>query len=204
MESFVFASPLLSRPLTVRQVSSGIIGFKLYPGALLLVNHFERNRMSPSTRVIELGAGICGLPSLALSGAGCEVLATDIPDIVHGLSNNLTSNASLSRCMPLTWGDAAELRAVRDTLKARATTPHAPPCSMHELPVPGALDTGDSFVGLLDVIVAADVVYHEPLIEPLLQTLVALTDPPVRSADPTERQCTCAPPRIVMSYVQVR
>jgi hypothetical protein len=198
MESFYFASPLLATgPLLVRQESAGVIGFKLYPGALLLVGYFERNPLPPRTRVVELGAGMCGLPSLVLSGAGCSVIATDVPDIVRGLAINLAANASLARCMPLTWCDAAELRLLHSSVMSSDYS--VPPGG----PWPeGHLAHATSLTGLVDYIVAADVVYHEPLIEPLLQTLVALTELEVGHTH-HEPESQHSPPVIIMSYVQV-
>lgn len=98
-----------------------------------------------------------------------------MPAVVPLLSENVTVNAPV-RCsprsglggaaqsgsccaMPLTWGDKGHVASIRDALAERFGTPRP------------------------DVIVAADVVYHEHLIEPLLDALVQLTD-----ATPSEQQ----------------
>ena len=167
MESFTFSSPLLPTPLTITQQPTGVIGCKLYPGALLMIRALEGGCAPfPTPRagdvVIELGAGVCGLPSLVLGGVGVTVLATDLPALLPPLSVNIASNG-LSHAVtptPLPWGDAAAAAAVRDaadTLLAAASLHH-----------PGAKLW----------VVAADVVYHEELISPLLATLVALTSRP--------------------------
>lgn len=208
MESFSFVSPLIGRPLLIQQEVTGVIGCKVYPGALLLVGHFEKHPPAPTTRFLELGSGVCGLPSLVLAGAGCSVVATDVPAITGGLASNLVLNESSATCHALTWGDAAEACALRAALVScgGALRGHRPPCPLPtEAPRPGS--GGGSVAGLIDVIIAADVVYHEPLIEPLLQALVTLTDPPPREATDASAAslatlCQCPPPSIVMTYVQ--
>lgn len=213
MERFTFRSSLVEQPLLIQQEVAGIIGCKVYPGALVLVGHFEAHPPPPSTRVLELGSGVCGLPSLVLAGAGCAVVATDVPSLVSGgLARNLELNASSATCLPLTWGDDGEAAALRASLIARGSfRGHSPPCCLPSSALP--CSSGMSVVGLVDVIVAADVVYHEPLIEPLLKALVALTEPPqvapesegdgAGGAASASSRCSCTPPRIVMSYVQV-
>lgn len=210
MDEFSFHSSLIERPLTIVQEVKGIIGCKVYPGALLLVKHFERRIPPPLTRFLELGSGVCGLPSLVLSGAGFPVVATDVPVITEGLARNLVLNSSSALCLPLTWGNGADECALRAALLARGQQ-RSSSCPLH-----AGAGTCGSVVGLVDVIIAADCVYHEPLIEPLLASLVALTDPPLSSAHdrpaacesaacPSEAlQCTCVAPIVVMSYVQVR
>jgi hypothetical protein len=121
----------------------------------------DGERRGPTT-VLELGAGVCGLPSILLARKGCQCVATDLGDILPLLRDNLHRNAGDSAtAAELPWGDAAAASAVARSF-------------------PGAAP---------DWIVAADVVYHEHLIEPLLQTLVELTRGP-------------KPPKVLMSYVQ--
>lgn len=114
--------------------------------------------------VLEVGAGVCGLPGLLLAKLGARVALTDLPSIMPMLSENVAANTSSGGnghdaagspdcvALALSWGgsDVEELRSgLSDAFGCR---------------VP-------------DVIVAADCVYHEHLVDPLLETLIALTEP---------------------------
>ena len=171
MESFSFTSPLCSTTLEISQAAAREIGFKVYPGSLVLIKHFEqlqRSQPPRGARVLEIGAGVCALPSIVLSHGGCLCTATDVPVMLELLRQNCALNCGEGACAvaPLTWG-----------------TPLDP------------LLWGEHPGDCPDFIIGADVVYHEPLIAPLLETLVALTEPrPLRAG--------YTPPRIILSYVQ--
>jgi hypothetical protein len=131
MASFSFTSPLLppGATLPVQQDVRREIGFKLYPGALVLAKFLEASAASgdstlppPGSAALELGAGVCGLPSVLLAAAGCSALATDVPAVVPLLRENLAAGAAALRgssdphrlrADALTWGtgDAAARRA---------------------------------------------------------------------------------------------
>jgi hypothetical protein len=165
----------------IAQRAAGAIGAKLYPGALLLCAYLRAAPLPAGSAVVELGAGVCGLPSLWLSRSGARVIATDAPAMLPLLVANVAragggalgapaaSAASPLRAAPFEWGvdDAAAAAALRAGLGGR-----------------------------VDYVVAADVVYHDPLIAPLLGALRALTDAPPGAG--TE----WAPPVILLSYVQ--
>lgn len=171
----------------IRQHASGSIGAKLYPGALALCAHFARAPLPAHAAVIEVGAGVCALPSISLAVAGARVIATDAGDMCALLGANVARAADAVSAsgrggalsaLPLFWGSADDAAAVRVAARERAGwgRSHVP-----------------SFV------IGADVVYHEPLIEPLLAALRALTDPPT-TAD--ESSGDWAAPTVILSYVQ--
>ena len=198
MDEFTFCSPLLPRPLTVRQQAAGAIGFKVYPGALLLARFLEEHaaaaaapaaRAAPGAHaaaralgadavVVELGAGVCGLPALVLGGAAAAraeggrracVVATDVPDMLPLLAQNVAAAGVGVDVAPLTWGSTQDVPALAAHLRGRVPS----------------------------LIVGADIVYHEPLIDPLLDALRRLTEPGAWG----EPAGACAPP-VLISYVQ--
>ena len=165
----------------VEQRATGSIGAKLYPGALLLCAHLRAQPLPAGACVVELGAGACALPSLWLSRSGARaVVATDAPAMLPLLAANVAragggalaaapgAPAALSFA-PFEWGagDAAAVAALRAGLGGR-----------------------------VDYVVAADVVYHDPLIAPLLGALRALTDAPPGAG------AGWAPPVVLLAYVQ--
>ncbi|RYG42355.1 hypothetical protein EON68_01925, partial [archaeon] len=186
MQSFHFLSPLLHDALLCRQQVTASIGWKLYPGSLLMCQAIEqaaagagegggahRNAgtdilaaaIQACTRgeghVLEVGAGVTGLPSLLLSAAGVPCVVTDVAPILPLLEENLrAAGATGSRCRAaaLTWGTDAE---------ADACAPRT------------------------QLIIGADVVYHTHLIEPLLSALLRLTEKAENRNTP-----------ILLSYVQ--
>lgn len=194
MQAFTFASPLLSRDLHVQQKAAGVIGFKVYPGALVLAQYLERAAAGTSSTqetpglaaanaalngnvVIELGSGVCGLPSLVLGGyssapAERRVIATDVPVMLPLLHENVVAagSASVVDVAPLTWGAANDVPALVTKLRSEGRGP------------PSA-------------IVGADIVYHDPLIDPLLDALRRLTDPGTWGD-------SSPPPPVLMAYVQ--
>lgn len=197
MESFLF-QPTLGLSLQICQSSTGAIGSKIYPGALKLCSYLpnangnEEGKATPKELdeeaekdsiltkvlaelihkdclVLELGAGVCALPTLQLALAKRQVIATDLPEMLPLLGSNLESNfpslPRLASTFPLAWGVESDVAALRSSLTR-----------------------------FPDVILGADVVYHDHLIEPLLNTLKWLTN----RDDTTGRD----PPVIVISYVQ--
>ena len=183
MDSFTFSCASLPAPLTIEQEAQREIGFKVYPGSLVLLQHFERHPPPPGSVVLELGAGVCALPSIVLSHGGCHAIATDVPVMLDLLATNCERNAAVRQP-----DDVAATQQLDGTTAAAA----AGSCSVAPLTW-GDADTGGPPPGVphrVDLIIGADVVYHEPLIAPLLATCVRLTDGP------------SPPPRIVLSYVQ--
>jgi hypothetical protein len=91
MEKFRYMHAASGLQLHLRQQVQREIGFKIYPGALVLAAYLREQPLPVGTLVLELGAGVIGLPSLVLAHAGCTVVAT--------VSNILTNSAVL-HCKP--------------------------------------------------------------------------------------------------------
>ncbi|PHT33774.1 hypothetical protein CQW23_25574 [Capsicum baccatum] len=140
------------------------LGTTVWDASMVLVKFLERNcrkgRFSPSKlrgkRVVELGAG-CGVAGFGMALLGCDVVSTDQTEVLPLLMRNVERNTS--RIMqtisdPDSFGSiqAAELDWGNEThIKA----------------------VGPPF----DFIIGTDVVYAEHLLEPLLQTIIALSGP---------------------------
>ena len=174
MNAFTFQGPP-GHVFSIAQDATGAIGSKLYPGALLLCQYLAHAPLPRGATVLELGAGACGLPSFWLSRSGCRVLATDAPAVLPLLEANIAANRASEdperplRCAPLQWGSGSAAAAL-----------------------PALLAPGEP----LQYIVAADVVYHDEFIAPLLAALLELTSAPAHAPEPW------APPLILLSYVQ--
>lgn len=190
MESFTYISASGSE-LLFEQSSTGSIGAKVYPGSLLMGALIER-RLTPLHAVaVELGCGACPIPTLLAASQGIDAVATDLAAMLVLCRANVTANeggqarpkgstrhtdggapqhvASSARVAALPWGDAVAARSLLESL--------AP-----------------SSIG---VILGADVVYHDHLLQPLLETLAYLTDVPL-----TENGKEYVPPPVVLTYVQ--
>lgn len=218
LQGFAFHSEFLMRPIEIEQEAGRDIGFKLYPGALLLARYIEETSSSSALfktvgAVLELGAGICALPGLMLSSRGARVVATDIPEVVSRLASNMDASVDCAgaghggsiRAAPLYWGRGVpgehSCQAVLSAIAAPAVSDGVAlpttPVSRH-----------------LDLILGADIVYHEHLIEPLLHTLIDLTEPITSSSlaipgagaaagcAPALAAAESKPPVVILSYVQ--
>jgi len=204
MESFLFSPRSSTLTFQINQSSTGAIGSKIYPGALKLCSylptldkegdeatytqdyHVSNDSTSNSSSiltkvlaelihkeclVLELGAGVCALPTLQLVLAGRHVVATDLSDMLPLLKSNLDTNIPSLRSgsvFPLAWGIEADVKSLRSSLATKFP----------------------------NVILGADVIYHDHLIEPFLNTLLWLTEIDSESSS----GCTL-PPVVVISYV---
>jgi len=141
-------------------------GHKLWPAALALLEHLHRGRGEAlrGLRVLELG---CGLPLLAaaLAALGAEVCATDHPEVLPHAEEVLEAEgahagATLRGLSPvarsrlklrgLAWGGADAEEAARN------------------------LTLLCGFAGPVDLLIGADLVYHDFPLEPLRETLVGV------------------------------
>jgi hypothetical protein len=195
MDTFLFSPRSSTKSFQIHQSSTGAIGSKIYPGALKLCSylpstldkegedeatHTNVSNDSILTKVLselihkdclvlELGAGVCALPTLQLVLAGRQVIATDLSDMLPLLRSNLETNFP-SLCsgsvFPLAWGNEADVKSLRSSLS--------------KFP---------------NVILGADVIYHDYLIEPFFNTLLWLTE-----TDDSISECTLAPV-VVLCYV---
>lgn len=233
MESFVYSDPVIFRPLEIIQDSQREIGFKVYPGALQLCHYLRENPLPTNSLVLELGSGVCALPSLHLAHAGCRAVATDMPGLVDMVSDNLSRNvdpavaSGSASVVPLTWGLEGNVDQVFVSLAAMCQQARAGTGDGTAAPAPSATSVAAEgceigsatlqqqrlhlLVRRPDVIIGADIVYHEPLIQPLLQTLLALTNPlpaslelssPSTSAAVDDAYQSRQPPLVILSYVQ--
>lgn len=138
------------------------LGTTVWDASLVFIKFLEKNcrkgRFSPSKlkgkRVIELGAG-CGVAGFGMALLGCDVVTTDQKEVLPLLRRNVERNTSMIlQSNPDSFGSikAAELSwGNEDDIRA----------------------VGPPF----DYIIGTDVVYAEHLLEPLLQTIFALSGP---------------------------
>ncbi|BAT75476.1 uncharacterized protein HKW66_Vig0035430 [Vigna angularis] len=153
--------------LTIRQLPSEGLSFQLWPAATSLVSLLDRYRADPSSsplsaalngrlRILELGSGTGIVGIVAAATLGGHVTLTDLPHVVPNLKFNADANAGVvgPRGGELT---VAPLRW-------------------------GHADDVEAIGRDFDLIVASDVVYHDHLYEPLLETLrlMMLTEGAVR------------------------
>uniref|UniRef100_A0A1D1Y8X0 Methyltransferase-like protein 21D n=1 Tax=Anthurium amnicola TaxID=1678845 RepID=A0A1D1Y8X0_9ARAE len=140
------------------------LGTTVWEASMVFIKFLERNcrkgRFCPSKlkgkRAIELGAG-CGLAGFGMALLGCDVVSTDQVEVLPLLMRNLERN--MSRIM-------------------QADTDSASFGSIHV----AELDWGNqehvkAVSPPFDYIIGTDIVYAEHLLEPLLQTIMALSGP---------------------------
>ncbi|GLU11872.1 hypothetical protein SLE2022_285920 [Rubroshorea leprosula] len=140
------------------------LGTTVWDSSMVFVKYLEKNcrkgRFCPSKlkgkRVIELGAG-CGVAGFGMAFLGCNVVSTDQVEVLPLLMRNVERNVS------------------------RIIQMNHDPDSFGSIQV-AELDWGNEdhirAVGPpFDYIIGTDVVYAEHLLEPLLQTMLALSGP---------------------------
>ncbi|KAK9819756.1 hypothetical protein WJX72_002004 [[Myrmecia] bisecta] len=130
------------------------LSFQVWPSSLTLSKYAELMALQhpqhwQGKRVLELGCG-CGLMGLVFAALGAQVMLTDMPQVLALMDANIARNASI-------------IQAAGGSAQA---------CE---------LTWGQTSVSLLacgwdkpDLVVAADVIYHRELFEPLLSTLKSL------------------------------
>ncbi|XP_019199009.1 PREDICTED: protein N-lysine methyltransferase METTL21A [Ipomoea nil] len=140
------------------------LGTTVWDASMVLVKFLEKNgrkgRFRPSKlkgkRVIELGAG-CGVAGFGMALLGCDVVSTDQTEVLPLLMRNVERNTS--RVMQMN-PDSDSFGSIKVA----------------------ELDWGDedhikAVEPPFDYIIGTDVVYSEHLLEPLLQTILALSGP---------------------------
>ncbi|XP_071711661.1 uncharacterized protein [Rutidosis leptorrhynchoides] len=140
------------------------LGTTVWDASMVLVKYLEKNcrkgRFCPSKlkgkRVIELGAG-CGVAGFGLALLGCDVVSTDQVEVLPLLMRNVERNTS--RIMQMN-PDADSIGSITAAELSWGNIDHI-----------RALDPP------FDFIIGTDVVYAEHLLEPLLQTMLALSGP---------------------------
>ncbi|KAL1361515.1 hypothetical protein HN51_009881 [Arachis hypogaea] len=163
------------------------LGTTVWDSSLVFAKFLERNcrkgRFSPAKlkgkRVIELGAG-CGVSGFGMAMLGCDVIVTDQKEVLPLLQRNIERN--ISRVMqknPESFGSikVAELQW-GDESHIKAVDPP------------------------FDYIIGTDVVYVEHLLEPLLQTILALSGPRTTILLGHEIRSTCVHEKMLEMWKQ--
>lgn len=140
------------------------LGTTVWDASMVLVKYLEKNcrkgRFCPSKlkgkRVIELGAG-CGVAGFGMALLGCDVVSTDEVEVLPLLMRNVDRNTS--RIMQMN-PDSDRIGSITAAELSWGNKDHI-----------RALDPP------FDYIIGTDVVYAEHLLEPLLQTMLALSGP---------------------------
>ncbi|KAL6204873.1 hypothetical protein ACLB2K_022140 [Fragaria x ananassa] len=148
----------------VQDPNSKHLGTTVWDASLVFAKFLEKNsrrgKFSPAKlkgkRVIELGAG-CGVAGFGMALLGCDVVMTDQVEVLPLLMRNVernTSRITLINSASESFGSVqvAELSWGNED-HIRAVDPP------------------------FDYIIGTDVVYKEDLLEPLLQTIFALSGP---------------------------
>ncbi|KAK7386529.1 hypothetical protein VNO78_26823 [Psophocarpus tetragonolobus] len=145
--------PSIQSTLLIRQLPSEGLSFQLWPAATTLVSLLDRHRSHPASsplsaalhgrrRILELGSGTGIVGIVAAATLSCHVTITDLPHVVPNLQFNADANASLT-------GGEVTVAPLRW----------------------GHADDVEAIGRDFDLILASDVVYHDHLYEPLLETL---------------------------------
>ncbi|KAI3523383.1 hypothetical protein L1887_01455 [Cichorium endivia] len=140
------------------------LGTTVWDASMVLVKYLEKNcrkgRFCPSKlkgkRVIELGAG-CGVAGFGMALLGCDVVSTDEVEVLPLLMRNVERNTS--RIMQMN-PDSDSIGSITAAELSWGNKDHIK-----------AIDPP------FDYIIGTDVVYAEHLLEPLLQTMLALSGP---------------------------
>lgn len=140
------------------------LGTTVWDASMVFVKFLERNNRKgrfcttkmKGKRAIELGAG-CGLAGFGMALLGCDVVSTDQVEVLPLLMRNVERNTSwITQANP----DSASFGSITVAELDWGNKDHI-----------RALDPP------FDYIIGTDVVYAEHLLEPLLQTILALSGP---------------------------
>ncbi|XP_068660774.1 uncharacterized protein [Aristolochia californica] len=152
----------MNSKLVIRQLPSQGLSFQLWPAASTLVSLLDSYRLQPKEsplfpilssistrpiRILELGSGT-GLAGIAAAATlEADVILSDLPHVLPNLLFNAEANAGV-------------VSANKGAIKVQSI----------RWGEPEDVASLDNF----DLLIAADVVYHDHLFEPLLQTLSCL------------------------------
>ncbi|KAL3156579.1 hypothetical protein ABBQ38_000869 [Trebouxia sp. C0009 RCD-2024] len=152
--SFQYAIQDTGQVLSISSQPEKGLSFQIWPSALSLskyaeLQHSQHRGHWKGKRVIELGAG-CGLVGLVFAALGATVLLTDLPNVLPLLDSNIALNQA--------------------AVEAGGGSVH---CGNLTWGVTAVASLGQDWAGP-DLVVAADVVYHRELFNPLLCTMSSL------------------------------
>lgn len=156
--------PSINSNLSIRQLPSQGLSFQLWPAATTLVNLLDDHRSHPQTnpltptltalrqtsesptlKILEIGSGT-GLVGIAAAATlGAKVTITDLSHVISNLQFNVEANAGI--------------------LAANGGCVQVAPLHWGEAIDPELIEQD------FDLILASDVVYHDHLYDPLIQTL---------------------------------
>jgi predicted nicotinamide N-methyase len=160
------------------------IGGVLWDCELILtkyVTHQSQQQRWNNATVVELGSGTA-MAAIACWQLGGRVIATDLPEVASLITQtNINLNTAAGNkqqrkncaVMPLSWGVASE---GEDVLRAVASMQAASAPMTSKSKEKGTAKLS-SAPGVIDFIIAADVVYRSEDHEKLLTTLMQLADP---------------------------
>ncbi|XP_037449012.1 protein-lysine methyltransferase METTL21D-like [Triticum dicoccoides] len=140
------------------------LGTTVWDASMVFAKFLEKNsrkgRFCPSKlkgkRAIELGAG-CGLAGLGMALLGCDVVTTDQVEVLPLLMRNVERNKSwIAQSNPDSGSFGSVTIAELDWGNKEHIRAVEPP---------------------FDYIIGTDVVYSEHLLQPLLETIIALSGP---------------------------
>ncbi|EOA12727.1 hypothetical protein CARUB_v10028172mg [Capsella rubella] len=151
--------------VVIRQLTSQGLSFQLWPAASSFVTLLDNYRLDPSNspltatlsplakssplNILELGSGTGVVGIAAAITLSANVTVTDLPHVLDNLNFNAEANAEVVA----RFGGKVHVAPVRW----------------------GEADDVEVLGGDVDLIVASDVVYHDHLYEPLLETLRLMT-----------------------------
>lgn len=121
----------------------------------------------PKRTFIELGCG-CGLPGMAAALRGAKVTFTDMAPVLPRLMRNIEANL---KNIPLRLPDVAATLPLAVQASEQATA-----AQLDWLQIQEDLQAGHEDVPY-DVVLVADCVYQEQLVQPLVDTILAVTGP---------------------------
>ncbi|KAK2981591.1 hypothetical protein RJ640_011121 [Escallonia rubra] len=150
----------IASKVVIRQLPSQGLSFQLWPAATTLVTLLDGHRSHPATsplsalltaqlgrplRILELGSGtgLVGISASAILGA--HVTVTDLPHVLPNLRFNAEANSSVLAL----HGGSVDVAALSW----------------------GDIEDMKVIGGEYDLVLGSDVVYHDHLYDPLLQTL---------------------------------
>ncbi|KAL5117109.1 Ribosomal protein lysine methyltransferase [Pleosporales sp. CAS-2024a] len=138
---------------------------------------FANAILSPTSTVLELGAGVSGIVALALGSRVSHYTATDQDYVLKLLGQNVAEN--LDRVLPRTRGQASRSKGKQQVPSAAAQRISVEPLDWETHHV--------AHMEPVDMVIACDCIYNESLVEPLNSTCAALC----RRRRPPEKPTLC-------------